>query len=737
SLRSWLASGSGVAHVATISASVPAPDPAVADIVADFSSRGPALPYKSWIKPDVAAPGVNVYAAFSPDLLAPAEGTYPAPYTFLSGTSMASPHVAGTLALLAAAHPDWTPAEAQSALVATAKAEMHTEAGAAAGVFDVGSGRVRADAAVQAGLVLDETAAHYTAADPLAGGTPTTLNLPSMVNDSCVLQCRWTRTLRATRNGSYTAGGSTDSANTAITVEPASFTLTAGQTQAVTITLQASGPSAGGTISGSVLFTPSDASQPTLHFPLRAELRTSSVPAYTRIATTAKQGTQAIDGLYSAGGPMQYGLWGWTIAQRHPATLYPDPTPDDFVPDHPESLQVVPVDVTSSTKLLVVRIVDATAKDLDLFIGRDSNLNGKPDITETFSFLCSSADEDADEECVIVDPPPGSYWIAVHDFEGNAAGDTHTLLVAQVKQAGNGLTMTGPATTTFGQPFSVNAGWNLPALQSGDAAFAVFSARPANATGADAGPFGIVELARSQDSVTVAADATKLLSGTALTYTLQIAGGASATTVDVEVPAPLTVQSADGAPSVDGGHLRWTLAAGAAAASYKLVLATAAVRQTQTVALPVEYRIGGGDARNAEVPSVQIEGYPQARIDGSAALSLPAAVGDTLMLTTAGSSGALDSDSLQFSWRQTSGPAAAIGAGSDGRYTLAVPDAAAGQTLRYELVASNGRRESEPATLSVAVAAKSGGGGGGGAFDPATLLGLGLLLAAGRRRLRR
>ncbi|WP_020650707.1 S8 family serine peptidase [Solimonas variicoloris] len=730
-LRNWLASDSGAPHLATISASAPAPDPSAADIVADFSSRGPALPYKDWTKPDIAAPGVNIYAAFSPDLLWPAEGVYPAPYGFLSGTSMASPHVAGTLALLAAAHPDWTPAEAQSALVATAKADMRTESGEAAGVFEVGTGRVRAEAALQAGLLLHEDATRYQAADPQSGGSPGTLNLPSLVAGSCVLQCRWIRTVRAARAGTYTASTSTDVPNTGIAVEPASFTLAAGQTQALTVTLAASGSASAGSVGGSVELRSDDATQPTLRFPVRAELRTSDVPAYTRITATGKQGTQRIEGLQSTGGAVQYGLWGWSIAQRYPATLFPDPTPDDFVPDHPESLQVVPLEVRSNTKLLVVRIVDATANDLDLFIGLDGNLNGRPDVAESASFYCMSADDDADEECVIVDPQPGSYWIAVHNYEGNAAGDTHALVVAQVRNGVNGLTMSGPASTTFGEPYAVDIGWNLPALRSADTAFAVFSARPLDAVGTDNGPFGIVELARTEDGVTVDTETTELLSGAALRYTLQLAGSAQATTVDVEIPEPLSVESAEGA-SVDGARLRWTLPAGASATQYALVLATSAVQLTQTVALPVEYRLGDGEARVADVPSVRIEGYPQARIDGAASLELQARRGETLTLTTAGSSGALDGDTLQFRWQQTAGPAAPIVSAPDGGYTLAIPDAAAGQTLRYALVASNGRRESEPATLSVTVAAS--GGGGGGAMDAAGLLGLLAVAAICRRR---
>ncbi len=80
-------------------------------IVADFSSGGPT-PISLGMKPDVSAPGVDITSS-----VPPREGTWAS----FSGTSMASPHVAGAVALLRQRHPDWTVAQIKSALVLTGR----------------------------------------------------------------------------------------------------------------------------------------------------------------------------------------------------------------------------------------------------------------------------------------------------------------------------------------------------------------------------------------------------------------------------------------------------------------------------------------------------------------------------------------------------------------------------------------------------------------------------------------
>jgi subtilisin family serine protease len=76
--------------------------------IASFSSAGPT-PMSLRLKPDVVAPGSSILSA------------QPGGWGTLSGTSMATPHVSGAVALLLQRHPDWAPEQVKAALTATAR----------------------------------------------------------------------------------------------------------------------------------------------------------------------------------------------------------------------------------------------------------------------------------------------------------------------------------------------------------------------------------------------------------------------------------------------------------------------------------------------------------------------------------------------------------------------------------------------------------------------------------------
>jgi hypothetical protein len=108
--------------------------------VADFSSGGPRWGDLA-LKPEIAAPGVDIVSAASGS----GDGV-----AWLSGTSMATPVVAGVAALVKQANPKWTPALIKSALINTAKS-----VGSDVPLRSVGAGRVNALNAVKAKVTLD------------------------------------------------------------------------------------------------------------------------------------------------------------------------------------------------------------------------------------------------------------------------------------------------------------------------------------------------------------------------------------------------------------------------------------------------------------------------------------------------------------------------------------------------------------------------------------------------------
>ncbi|KAK0580478.1 hypothetical protein LWI29_002405 [Acer saccharum] len=141
-----------------------------------FSSRGPSSLSPSVLKPDIAAPGVNVLASWSPvSYLSLADGTrnnvqHPLNFKIESGTSMSCPHISGIVALLKAIHPTWSPAAIKSALITTASLkdeydQIIVAEGAPhkqADPFDYGGGHVDPNKATDPGLVYDMRVSDYT-----------------------------------------------------------------------------------------------------------------------------------------------------------------------------------------------------------------------------------------------------------------------------------------------------------------------------------------------------------------------------------------------------------------------------------------------------------------------------------------------------------------------------------------------------------------------------------------------
>ncbi|KAK9123137.1 hypothetical protein Sjap_012739 [Stephania japonica] len=140
---------------ATITKSMTVRDRANAPIVISFSSRGPNSVTPDILKPDISAPGVEIFAAWSP--IAPLsqfpDDTRSIKYNIISGTSMACPHVSGAAAYVKTFHPDWSPSAIKSALMTTASPMIATRNPDRE--FAYGAGHLNPLKAVQPGLVYE------------------------------------------------------------------------------------------------------------------------------------------------------------------------------------------------------------------------------------------------------------------------------------------------------------------------------------------------------------------------------------------------------------------------------------------------------------------------------------------------------------------------------------------------------------------------------------------------------
>ncbi len=183
-----------------------------ADIIAGFSSRGPT-PFTFLVKPDVTAPGVNVYSS-----------VFNGQFAFFQGTSMATPHVAGAAALLLALHPGWSPSDVKSALANTAKRPVfdHVTGTSPVGVLTRGGGRIDMDAANAIPLTFDPTSVSFGL---FRGNVPV-----SAARDISVLNVAGSSQIC-----SVTVTGS--SAAAMVTASTGSITLSPGGTTILTLTL--------------------------------------------------------------------------------------------------------------------------------------------------------------------------------------------------------------------------------------------------------------------------------------------------------------------------------------------------------------------------------------------------------------------------------------------------------------------------------------------------------------------
>ncbi|MDX2417766.1 MAG: S8 family serine peptidase [Xanthomonadales bacterium] len=447
-LRAWLGSGSNhrgglsgfsIFHIAE-----------AGDQIHISSSRGPGLPpIQDTLKPDLIAPGTEILGASSVDNN----------FAFLTGTSMASPHVTGGAALLKSIHPDWTPSVISSALMMTATPELAIDFnGSEATAFKRGAGRPRLDQAVNAGLYLDETESDFLAADPDRGGNPRDLNLPGLVDSTCRISCAFQRTVTDLAGGaSWSATTTGFASGVSVSVSPASFTLANNASRALTINIDLSQSElVGAWVYGEVRL--SSNGLPDAVFPVAVFADGGELPFEWRIDSDDISGWQdfELSGL-SAMPDATFTSGGLVVPTETVELLPQDPTDNDPY-DGGEGVMTVMHTVPADTLWLHTATLPSTSADLDLFVGLDVNGDGRAQESEE---LCASTSPTEIELCDLFSPVAGEYWVLVQNWEATLPQDAATLKSAVVSHdTAMLLTASGSGIVATGASQKVRVSWD-------------------------------------------------------------------------------------------------------------------------------------------------------------------------------------------------------------------------------------------------------------------------------------
>jgi uncharacterized repeat protein (TIGR01451 family) len=222
-----------------------------ADTVASFSSRGPrgGATFPIRLKPDVSAPGLAIPSTQSgmtcekdsEGCIVPADGgIIPGGQVLvLSGTSMSTPHITGTMALLRQLHPDWSVEELKAALMNGALHDLSLGSNGSGGLYGlgrVGAGRVDVALSAQATVTAmsdDDQGAITVGFDSAVVGSTTQVKTLRVVNHGSQPQ-----TFKLAFDARTIAPGVTFSL-----VDPSQATLTVPANSSVTVGVQMSGQS--------------------------------------------------------------------------------------------------------------------------------------------------------------------------------------------------------------------------------------------------------------------------------------------------------------------------------------------------------------------------------------------------------------------------------------------------------------------------------------------------------------
>jgi len=442
------------------------------NIMGSFSARGPAL-VQDILKPDVTAPGINILAGFTPDAANSVAGEN---FAYLTGTSMATPHIAGVAALLRQAHPEWSPATIKSALMTTARQDINQQDGTTpANPFDFGSGHIDPNKANDPGLVYDVTDDEYdafacgttspaveqTRCDQLAAGglsfAAEDLNQPSIAVSQ--LANSQTVTRRVTNVGdeaeTYVVSVVAPPEMTADVV-PTNLTIGPGQSATFDVTFTyVSGPLDLWRF-GSLTWSSSN-----------HEVR--SVLGVKPVSVTAPAEVTSFGGTGNISFPVEFGYTGSYSPGVH--GLRKSLIVNGFVDEDPTKTFTF-----RSTNGVTAHLIDVPADQLYLRFAMFDELTDGDDDLDMFIYYCpdnvnctkigQSGEPTSREQFNVTLPGAGRYAVLIHGFEtDNVAGGpgaNYQLLgwaIGLIDDQGN-MTASGPGFVNAGTTANVDIDWS-------------------------------------------------------------------------------------------------------------------------------------------------------------------------------------------------------------------------------------------------------------------------------------
>lgn len=423
--------------------------------VAGFSSRGPVQADGSdIIKPDITAPGVAIIADG-----ANAEGEAPT-FQFLSGTSMAAPHITGLAALYLGKSPNASPSEIKSAMMTSAYNTLDGNGNPVTDPFIQGAGHVDPTKYFSPGLLylngVDDWLAYIEGIGYDVGVAPidpSNLNLASIGIGALTAPETITRTVTATQPGTFTSSISVPGITAVVSPSTLTFA-SAGDTASYTVTFTRTTAALNAFATGSLTWTSGSTK-------VRSPIAIQPVPIVAPANASGEGVTGSVGITVTPGSNARIRLatTGLTLG-----VLQPDPTGVET--QHSGSGAAgdsfnYTVTVPTGTKLARFDLdsMDNSA-DLDLTV-YELDSSGNP--VAGWQSATSSADERVD----IVNPDAADYLVFVDVYAANptTAFDLRTFSVAN-----GGARLTLAPSVLAGQagvPVTYQAKWaNLKANSS-------------------------------------------------------------------------------------------------------------------------------------------------------------------------------------------------------------------------------------------------------------------------------